>query len=181
MSKLLYGYSFIVAFALCITLDPTIAQEKPKTQAKSAALDQVIVTDGAQVPVDEKHAKFQRLLTGAKLIGQFTVDGKPLDKLSAEEYEITKVEKAPEGDVWVLSARIKYGNKDVTIPVPLEVKWAGSTPVLTLDNLPLPGLGTFSARVVLHRDKYAGTWQHDDKGGHMFGRIEIAKSATESK
>ena len=97
-----------------------------------------------------------------------------MDRLRKEVYEIKEVRKLPDGDLWVITARIKYGEHDLTVPVPLEVKWAGTTPVLTLDNLTIPGLGTFSARVVLHRDKYAGTWQHDDSGGHLFGKIEIA-------
>ena len=119
--------------------------------------------------------KFEKLLTGAKLVGMFTLDGRPLDKLSAENYEIQKVEKQPDGDWWLITARIKYGEKDFAVPVPVEVKWAGTTPVITLDKVTLPGYGTFSARVVFHGERYAGTWQHDDKGGHMFGRIELPK------
>jgi hypothetical protein len=46
-----------------------------------------------------------------------------------------------------------------------------------MDNMTIPGLGTFSARVVLHQDKYAGTWQHDEAGGHLFGKIELAQSS----
>jgi hypothetical protein len=121
--------------------------------------------------------KFAKLLTGAKLTGQFTVDGKPLTELQEESYEIEKVEKLPDGDSWIITARIKYGKRDLTVPVPLEVKWAGTTPVLTLDDLTIPGFGTFSARVVLHKDKYAGTWQHDNVGGHLFGVIGLADTA----
>lgn len=121
-----------------------------------------------------KFDRFQKLLTGAKFKGSFTVDGRPLKDLHEEAYEISKVEKMPEEDLWSLTARIKYGDHDVSVPVPLYVRWAGETPVLTLDNISLPGLGTFSSRVVLHGDKYAGTWQHDDKGGHLFGHIVLA-------
>lgn len=119
--------------------------------------------------------KFEKLLTGAKMIGMFTVDGRPLDKLSAEQYEIQKVEKQAEGDWWMITARMKYGEKDFSVPVPVEVKWAGTTPVITLDNVTLPGYGTFSARVVFHGERYAGTWQHDQVGGHLFGKVELAK------
>ncbi len=119
------------------------------------------------------YPRFTKLLTGAKLTGQFTVDGKPLNELTEESYEIKKVEKQAEGDGWIITSRIKYGKRDLTIPIPLDVKWAGDTPVMTLDNLTIPGFGTFAARVVFHKDKYAGTWQHDDVGGHLFGRIEL--------
>lgn len=125
------------------------------------------------------HEKFKKLMTGAKLTGLFTVDGKPMKDQAEETYEISKVEKLPEGDMWVITARIKYGKNDATFPVPIEVKWAGSTPVLTLDNMTIPGLGTFGARVVLHQDKYAGTWQHDDVGGHLFGKIDLGDGEPE--
>ena len=123
----------------------------------------------------ELHAKFTKLLTGSKFRGQFTLDGKPLNDLHEEAYDIDKVEKLPDGDMWAITCRIKYGKHDVTVPIAIEVKWAGTTPVLTMDNLVIPGMGTFGARVVLHKDKYAGTWQHDDAGGHLFGKIELAK------
>ncbi len=166
---------FVQQLMLVITMLAAVAaQNAPAQDAKGTT------TESADA-VKAKYANFQKLLTGSKMIGQFTVDGRPLDKLSAEEYEISKVEKTSDGDVWIIHARIKYGGKDVTVPVPLEVKWAGSTPVLTMDNLTLPGLGTFSARVVLHRDRYAGTWQHDDKGGHMFGKIELPPAAEKQK
>lgn len=129
--------------------------------------------------VQQLYAKFTRLLTGAKLTGQFTVDGKPLNDLTEETYEIAKVQKMAEGDKWAITARIKYGKYDLTVPVPMEVKWAGKTPVMTLDNMTIPGMGTFSARVVLHQDKYAGTWQHDAVGGHLFGRIILPEGEKE--
>jgi hypothetical protein len=52
------------------------------------------------------------------------------------------------------------------------VRWAGDTPVIALDRVTIPALGTFSARVVLDESRYAGTWSHDEKGGHLFGVIE---------
>jgi hypothetical protein len=54
----------------------------------------------------------------------------------------------------------------------LDVKWAGTTAVITLDDLTIPGLGTFSSRVVIDDGKYAGTWRHDKVGGHLFGVVE---------
>ena len=49
------------------------------------------------------------------------------------------------------------------------------TPVVSLVNLTIPGLGTFSAHVVIDGKKYAGTWKHGKAGGHMFGVIEKLK------
>lgn len=154
---------------------PTPIAPNDPLQRRPATTDKTLLA--ADIPADKAlHDKFQRLLTGAKLVGMFTIDGRPMDKLTAETYEIQKVEKLPDGDDWAITARIKYGDKDVSFPVPVEVKWAGTTPVITLDKTTIPGLGTFSARVLFHGERYAGTWQHDDKGGHLFGKIELAKS-----
>ena len=48
-------------------------------------------------------------------------------------------------------------------------------PVISLDNLTIPGLGTFSAHVVIDGKNYAGTWKHGKAGGHMCGLIEKLK------
>ncbi|MEK6239728.1 MAG: hypothetical protein N2C14_33830 [Planctomycetales bacterium] len=118
----------------------------------------------------EKH--FQETMTGAVLVGAFTIDGKKKDGPPKEErYTINKVVKEKD-DLWVIHARMQYGGNDFTVPVSLYVKWAGDTPVLTLTDLSLPGLGTFSARVLIYRDHYAGFWQHGKVTGNMFGRLE---------
>ena len=120
----------------------------------------------------ELYTKFEKSLSGASLVGQFTMTGTEPGKLHEERYTITKVSKLPDGDYFMFTARIKYGEKDITVPMPLEVKWAGTTPVITLDKVAIPGLGTFNARVVIDGERYAGTWAHDTVGGHLFGRIE---------
>lgn len=123
----------------------------------------------------EKQALYQQLektLSGVKLVGRFTVIGKEEGPLAKEEYTIKNAKKLPNGDYWQLDTRIKYGNIDLDVPLPLEIKWAGDTPVITLTKFTIPGLGTFGARVVIHDNKYAGTWSHDAVGGHLFGTIE---------
>lgn len=133
--------------------------------------------DAAQA---ERFEKFEETLGGAKLVGQFTILGKGTEDLPKEEYVIKSVRKMPKGDYWLFQARIKYGDKDVTLPLPLEVKWAGDTPVITLSDLSIPGLGTFSSRVVIYNNKYAGTWTHGKVGGHLFGVIEPLDDEQES-
>jgi hypothetical protein len=113
-------------------------------------------------PSPEAIKKLEKELTGAKMTGQFTVK---------EEYTIESAKKLDEGDLWLIKARIKYGDKDSVFPVPVEIRWAGDTPVITLDKVAIPGLGTFSSRVIIYDGKYAGTWQHDQVGGHLFGTI----------
>ncbi len=111
---------------------------------------------------------FQKSLSGATLVGHFTV-GEQKD-LREEKYTIKKVSKIS-GGLWLFQVRIQYGSRDVTVPLPLNVKWAGDTPVITLTDLSIPGLGTYTARVLIYRDQYAGTWSATDVGGQLFGRV----------
>lgn len=115
--------------------------------------------------------QFEETLTNARMVGQFTFVGKDVPPLK-ESYTIHSVKKMSQGDYWVFNARIKYGKTDITLPMPLQVKWAEGKPVIYLDNVTIPGLGTFSSYTVIDGNKYAGTWQHGDVGGHMFGTIE---------
>jgi hypothetical protein len=121
---------------------------------------------------DELIKKLAKDLTGVKLAGRFTVTGKGEMTPKEEEYTITSAMKLDEPDLWLIKARVKYGKTDGTFPIPLEIKWAGDTPVITLTNLEIPGLGTFSSRVVIYEGRYAGTWQHGDVGGHLFGVLK---------
>ena len=92
---------------------------------------------------------FEKKLSNVQFKGNFTILGKPQDNLPQESYTIKSVKKLPQGEYWLFTARIQFGKQDLTIPMPLEVKWAGTTPVITLTNVTIPGLGTFSSRVVI--------------------------------
>ena len=134
------------------------------------------LTQAAEAKTDAEEQKrfkaFETLMTNARLVGQFTVMGRGDGQGRKEEYTIESVKKVPNGDFWLFKARIKYGGTDMTLPMPLEVKWAGDTPVITLTETTLPGLGTFSARVVIHANQYAGIWKHGEFGGQMFGEVK---------
>jgi hypothetical protein len=141
---------------------PTTQAAKPKTRAE---LEQV----------------FRDTLSNAVFDGTWQVtnedglNGKaPLGEPKTDRYTISKVTKIA-GDRWLIFARIQYADKDVTIPVPVQVLWAGDTPIITLDEIEMPGLGTYSARVMVYRKFYAGTWFGDCYGGIMSGRI-VAKA-----
>jgi hypothetical protein len=114
---------------------------------------------------------FEQRMSGATLTGFFTVagreDGQPLKE---EKYTINKVSKLKDG-FWLVNTRIQYGKHDATVSLPIEVKWAGDTPVMTLTNVNVPGFGTFTCRVLVYRDQYSGTWSGGDHGGHLFGRL----------
>lgn len=131
----------------------------------------------------ERNQRFADYMSGVKFIGRFTVldEQRQSDRMPEEEYTIHKCEKLPQGDLFRFTARIRYGDTDTEVPMDLPVKWAGRTPVITLENLWIPGLGTFSSRVVIHGDRYAGTWDHGPKGGHLFGRIEKIEEGSEDE
>ncbi len=123
--------------------------------------------DSDQVRFDSFREKMQ----GVRFSGFFTMTGKDVPPME-ETYEIQSVQKFGEEDLWIFTARVKYGNKDVVLPMPLPVKWVGNVPVITMKDLAIPGLGTFSAHVVIDGNKYAGTWAHGKVGGHLYGTIE---------
>ncbi len=118
---------------------------------------------------------FSKSLSGATLVGQFSIEGRERPP-ATERYELESVTKLdpedPDNPFWVFLARIKYGDNDTKIPMTLPVLWAGDTPVISLTNLTIPGMGTFSARVLFDGNRYVGTWQHGEVGGHMWGMIE---------
>ena len=155
-------------FIFCRLAVPLAADEPASAKKSPAAAP-------AAEKSDDRTALIKKLaekMNGVKLVGRFTVIGKDNGPLAKEEYTILSATKLEDGDYWLLKTRIKYGDHDLTVPLPLEIKGAGDTPVITLTNLTIPGLGTFSSRVVIHDDKYAGTWSHDKVGGHLFGTLE---------
>ena len=113
--------------------------------------------------------KFQQMMSGVTLIGH-SASLKDESVAGEEKYVIEKVSKLG-GETWLFHARIQYGSHDVPVPLPVTIKWAGDTPVITINNLTIPGLGTYTARVLLHQDQYAGTWSSKDHGGQLFGKI----------
>ncbi len=113
--------------------------------------------------------RFEAMMSGVTLVGHSASPGR--EGASAEErYVIEKVTKLA-GDTWLFEARLQYGGHDIPVPVPVQIKWAGDTPVITLTDLTIPGAGTYTARVLLYRDQYAGTWSSKDHGGQLFGKI----------
>ena len=133
----------------------------------------VIFAQEAAPPQEQQKELIEKLakaISNTKWTGSFTVTGNEAN-LKTESYEIKEAQYQGD-DKWLLTARIAYGDRDVTVPIPLEIKWAGRTPVITVDNLTIPPLGTFDARVLMRRGSYAGTWAHGDKGGHLFGKYE---------
>lgn len=165
-------FSFALGVALLCSSNAS-AQEKSagneKSQSASAQAEKPKLTP------DELEAQFKATLTKATMTGRWCLvkDGK-LTPEKEDRYVIQSVSKVG-GDMWVINARIQYNKKDIVAPIPVQVKWAGDTPVLILDNIPVPGGGSYSARVLFHGKTYAGTWSGGDHVGLLNGAITNEK------
>jgi len=159
--------------ALAATTPATRASDSDAEPASKAAAQRKENTQA------DREAEFAASLTGAKLVGywQVTTEGGlqgdgALSEPEPESYEIQSAAKLG-GDQWIISARIKFADRDATIPVPVRVIWAEDVAIITLDSMPLPILGTYSARVMFHQGFYSGVWYSVPKnyGGVLSGRI----------
>ncbi|HLK64885.1 MAG TPA: hypothetical protein VKU19_15690 [Bryobacteraceae bacterium] len=134
----------------------------------AALLASAICAQTPAVSLNELEKEFQESMAGVTLQGQSTRDGAP--GLSEDKYKIEKVQKTGD-DQWTIFAQVEMRGQTMTVPLPLQVKWAGDTPVITLTDQALPGMGTYTARVVVYRGQYAGTWSGKTGGGKVFGRV----------
>jgi len=127
----------------------------------------------------QRNQEFIRSMSGVVLVGHSTRLNR--EGLSGEErYYIDGVTHLT-GDSWLFRARMKTGEHEVPLPIPVTVRWAGDTPVITLTDFTIPGLGTYTSRVVLYRGQYAGTWSGKDASGQLFGTIQPNSAAQPAK
>ena len=117
----------------------------------------------------EYERKFQETMQNVTLLGYSTRANKE-GTFGPEKYKIESVSKIS-GDSWLFKTRLRYDGQDLPVPIPITLKWAGDTPVITLTDMTIPGVGTWTARVMLYRDQYAGTWSGKTHGGTMFGKM----------
>lgn len=182
MTKRTLNTPFVIGILSAVSLLVTgiLAQETTKTPtppegsvASAAPLKPAIPSRA------ELEKQFEAELTGATLTGVWQMTGEGglsgqgvLTAPKPDQYVISKVAKVSD-EYWVVTARIQYAEKDVNIPVPVRVIWAEDTAIITLNDLTMPLLGTYSARVMIHHAFYSGVWYCGGKnyGGVMQGRI----------
>jgi hypothetical protein len=165
------AFSCMVATALLTASAATLYAQPvptPATQATQPVLDQAAL-----------EREFATTMSGAVLIGRFSDSARPDAAPKEDRYTIQRVSKIDgagvgAGDRWLFLCRIQFGKKDVAVPLTIPVKWAGDTPVISVTDLTIPGMGTYTARVIIYDDQYAGTWRGGTHGGHLWGRIERA-------
>ena len=117
-----------------------------------------------QLTQEQLEAKFKATLTKAVFSGRWCSilsEGQASDKRfklgpnKEDKYTIVGVSKI-EGDSWLIRSRIQYGKVDVVAPIPIQVKWAGDTPVIIVDNIAIPGGGTWN--------RGTSSWHGEDTG-----------------
>ena len=149
------------------------AQTSATSVAKTGHLD------AKQMAQAKKEADFTKMMSHAVLDGIWQVTGagglggsEPLSEPKTERYSITSAEKVTH-DTWIIKSRIQYGDKDVTVPILVRIVWAEDTPILTINELAIPMIGTYSARVMFHHGFYSGVWYSvgNNYGGILAGRI----------
>lgn len=135
----------------------------------------LLATSGAGSGVDpaslsEREQAFAAQMDNVVLEGYFTVEGRESAGNNPERYAIEGVTKIDDTR-WRFDTHMTYGSVDVTLPITVPVVWAGDTPMVSITDFTIPTLGTFTARVMFYADRYAGSWQHGEFGGLMYGTI----------
>ena len=133
----------------------------------------------AKIELTPREQKFKESMTKVRMVGYYTMDGQKLDKgLPEDSYTIFSVDKVGP-DLWRFVVIIHFGKMKLPIPVTVPIKWAGDTPVISVTDLKIAMFPPYSARIVLYRGQYAGTWHGKGYGGKIFGRIEKIKQEVE--
>ena len=145
-----------IALALCLACPPAfaLAQDEPAPAPDRAELE----------------AAFAALMSNATLSGAATDSARAGKDNFEDAYQLGTVEKL-EGDEWSFEWMLERGDTTLPLSVKAQVLWAGDTPVITVDEARIPFVGTYSARVVVHGGRYAGTWDGGDHGGHLWGMV----------
>jgi hypothetical protein len=167
---------FLAAIAAVLLGGTAFGQEKKAEEPAATARKPSPQPGGEKKATPEElEAVFKTTLTKATLAGRWcSIKDGELGPEKEDQYTIVSVTKLS-ADAWLINAKIKYNQKEFVAPIPVQVKWAGDTPVLIVDKLPLPG-GVYSARVLIYEHTYVGTWSAGDHGGLLKGVITNAKS-----
>jgi hypothetical protein len=151
----------------------TRAQQAPTAEPTADAKPAAPATQPTQADLEKK---FEETMTGAVLVGQFTARGRE-ENPREDRYTIVSAKKLM-GDRWVITAKLQYRGEAVAIPIIVPLKWAGDTPVISVTDMTIPGMGSYTARVMIFRDQYTGMWDAGDHGGLMWGKIERAPATS---
>jgi hypothetical protein len=155
----------VLTVTFCVWALLAARADEPDT-APSPADEDPAADDGQA----ELERQFAETMTGAVLEGSYSVTGAEDPAPKQDKYTLGEVRKL-RGKLWLFETRIQYGENDLKLPLTVPVEWAGDTPVISITDFEVPGMGKFTARVLFYRGEYAGTWSAGDHGGQMWGRV----------
>jgi len=165
----------LAAPALLVACGLVFSRTPPAVPAQEGAAEAPEPSDAtASRSRAELEREFAATMSHATLAGKWrlTKDGEIGDERS-DSYTLGEVRKLDSG-AWLMQARIQYGERDFTVPVKVDVEWAGDTPVIQVTDWGVPalGVGPYTARVMVYRGLYSGAWFGKGYGGLMSGRVE---------
>ena len=125
--------------------------------------------DPASLPEVER--EFVEKMNGAALVGRFTVAGR--EDRQADAGSLRPLQRRQGRRRSLALQRQDRRIRRRRSRSSCTMRFVDDTPVILMTDATIPGMGTFTARVFFYGDEYAGTWDHDGRGGgHMFGRME---------
>jgi lipopolysaccharide export LptBFGC system permease protein LptF len=146
------------------------------------ALAVAIFFTGITVAAQDKaaadlEAEFTAMLKNATLKGSWIPVGQgAVGKEKADGYRIVRAEKV-KGDTWHIVYKVKVRGQEIEYPFPVIIKWAGDTPVMIIDNIRSASGSRYSARVMFHNDRYAGSWWGKNEPGGLLSGVVTRKKA----
>lgn len=147
--------------------------KEPKTDDKKVEGISKTTDATSQKPLPaDSEERFKLLFTKSYLSGRWAPlkDGLLGEERIGDKYQIVSVAKG-DGDHWTVSAKLKYRDQEFVMPIPVRMKFDGDTAILTVDNLTIPGGGTYTARLLIYERTYSGTWKGQRGGGMIYGTI----------
>ena len=122
-------------------------------------------------------AEFSAMLKNATLKGNWVpIQAGATGAEKSDSYRVVRAEKI-EGDQWHIVSKVRHQGQEFDYPIPVIVKWAGDTAVMILDDVKTGGGKSYSARVLFHNDRYAGSWWGNNQpGGLLSGAITRSDS-----
>lgn len=140
----------LIACALVLVTgpQPAYAEDGAALEAALSAMLKDATLEGTWVPVSGAEAGVQK----------------------SDTYRVVRAEKI-DGDQWRIVSKINYQGQEIELPIPVTIKWAGDTAVLILDQVATGGGKTYSARVLFHNDRYAGSWWAENQPGGLISGV----------
>lgn len=130
------------------------------------------LTSAQDLTASEREAGFAAMLKDATLKGSWVpVESGATGAEKSDGYHIVRAEWV-KGDTWNIVSKMNHRGKEIEYPMPVQVKWAGDVAVMILDEIPAGRGKKYSARVMYHNDRYAGSWWSETQaGGLLSGAI----------